>query len=67
MIQGAPDKKQSTHAGMPHERPWTAVEKYRLRGMISQGFSPSKIARSLGRPLASVVGMASNFGLMSND
>lgn len=44
-------------------RPWTAVEKHKLKGLIEQGLSASKIARTLRRPLSSITVMAIGLGL----
>lgn len=35
-------------------RPWTAVERHKLRGLIERGLPASTIARTLRRPLVSI-------------
>lgn len=39
-------------AGIQDDRPWTAVERHKLQGLIDRGLSTSTIARTLRRPLA---------------
>jgi hypothetical protein len=45
------------------EREWTAVEKFRLRGLAKQAYSADKIARILRRPVDATVAMACKLGL----
>lgn len=67
----APSPKSTADTGLSprpsrsNERPWTAVEKHKLRGMVDRGLPTSKIARNLRRPHASVVAMATSLGLPS--
>jgi len=44
------------------EREWTAVEKFRLRGLAKQALSAEKIARTLKRPVDATVAMATKLG-----
>jgi hypothetical protein len=43
-------------------REWTAVEKFRLKGLAKQAHSAEKIARALKRPVDATVAMASKLG-----
>jgi len=45
------------------EREWTAVEKFRLKGLAKQSYSADRIARALRRPVDATVAMASRLGL----
>lgn len=49
-----------------NDRPWTAVERHKLRGLIDRGLPASTIARTLRRPLASITAMANSLGLHLN-
>lgn len=60
-VQG--EISQSRRADKSSERPWTAVEKYRLRGLIGQRVPIRKIARTLRRPIGSVAAVAASLGL----
>ncbi|WIW50226.1 hypothetical protein ML401_37920 (plasmid) [Bradyrhizobium sp. 62B] len=53
-------------AGNRNGRPWTAVERHKLRGLIERGLPASTIARTLRRPLASITDMATSLGLLFN-
>jgi hypothetical protein len=44
-------------------REWTAVEKFRLKGLAKQAHSAEKIARMLGRPVDATVAMASKLSV----
>jgi hypothetical protein len=50
-------------AGRTDQREWTAVEKFRLKGLAKQAYSADKIARVLKRPVDATVVMASRLGL----
>jgi hypothetical protein len=43
-------------------RAWTAVEKFRLKGLAKQAYSADKIARTLKRPVDATVAMATKLG-----
>jgi len=43
-------------------REWTAVEKFRLKGLAKQAYSAEKIARTLKRPVGATVAMATKLG-----
>ena len=43
-------------------REWTAVEKFKLRGLAKQAHSARKIARTLKRPIDATVAMAAKLG-----
>ncbi|MGZ5872058.1 MAG: hypothetical protein ACXWKP_08100 [Bradyrhizobium sp.] len=43
-------------------REWTAVEKFRLKGLAKQAHSAEKIARTLKRPVGATVAMATKLG-----
>jgi hypothetical protein len=45
------------------EREWTAVEKFRLKGLAKQTPSAAKIAKALRRPVSATIAMASKLGL----
>jgi hypothetical protein len=45
------------------EREWTAVEKYKLRGLARKNASTEKIARVLKRSVASTATMAAKLGV----
>jgi hypothetical protein len=45
------------------EREWTAVDKFRLKGLAKQGHSAEKIARALKRPIGDTIAMASRLGM----
>jgi len=47
----------------PNQRSWTAVERRKLKGLMSLKVPPEKIARTLRRPVASVTAMANRLGL----
>jgi hypothetical protein len=49
--------------GSTVEREWTAVEKFRLKGLAKQARPAAKIARALGRPVGDTVAMASRLGV----
>jgi hypothetical protein len=44
------------------EREWTAVDKFRLKGMAKQALPAGKIARTLKRPIDATVAMATKLG-----
>jgi hypothetical protein len=44
------------------EREWTAVEKFRLKGLAKQALPAEKIARTLKRPVDATVAMATKLG-----
>jgi hypothetical protein len=48
------------------EREWTAVEKYKLRGLAKKNAPTVKIARVLKRSVASTATMAAKLGLSLN-
>jgi hypothetical protein len=48
------------------EREWTAVEKYRLRGLAKKNAPTAKIARVLKRSVASTATLAAKLGLSLN-
>ena len=48
-------------------RQWTAVEKFRLKGLAKQALSAEKIARALGRSVGATVAMASKLGVSLDD
>jgi hypothetical protein len=48
------------------EREWTAVEKYKLRGLANKNAPTVKIARVLKRSVASTATMAAKLGLSLN-
>ncbi len=52
-----------SRARRPAAREWTAVEKYRLKGLAKQAYSAEKIARALRRSVDATVAMASKLGL----
>lgn len=54
---GAIVQKQIGH------RQWTAVEKYRLKGLAEQNVPARKIARALRRSVAITTSMASKLGI----
>lgn len=64
--QRVPDKTPRQRVQASNDRPWTAVEKHKLRGLVDRQQPILKIARTLRRPLASVVAMASGLGLPLN-
>jgi hypothetical protein len=49
--------------GSSVEREWTAVEKFRLKGLAKQAQPAEKIARALRRPVGDTVAMASRLGV----
>ena len=49
--------------GLSGGRQWTAVEKFRLKGLAKQALSAEKIARTLKRPVDVTVAMASKLGV----
>jgi hypothetical protein len=62
--QRSPNKTpRQRRANDPNDRPWTAVEKYKLRGLVDRRLPNEKIARTLRRPIASVIAMAASLGL----
>ena len=50
-------------------REWTAVEKFKLKGLARQGYSTEKITRVLRRPVGTTIAVASKLGyrLISNE
>jgi hypothetical protein len=44
------------------EREWTAVDKFRLKGMAKQALPAGKIARTLRRPVDATIAMATKLG-----
>jgi len=49
-------------ASRTDQREWTAVEKFRLKGLAKQAYSADKIARVLKRPVDATVAMAFRLG-----
>jgi hypothetical protein len=45
------------------EREWTAVDKFRLKGLAKQGLSAEKNARALRLPVGDTIAMASRLGV----
>ena len=43
-------------------REWTAVEKFRLKGLAKRAHSAEKIARTLKRPIDATAAMATRLG-----
>ncbi|MEH2549784.1 hypothetical protein V1283_006429 [Bradyrhizobium sp. AZCC 2262] len=60
---GDEGKTSPKHVRDIDRRPWTAVEKHKLRGLVSRQVSAAKIAKQLRRPLASIRIMATSLGL----
>jgi hypothetical protein len=50
------------HEANRTSREWTAVEKFRLKGLAKQGYSAAKIARVLRRPVDTTIAVASKLG-----
>jgi hypothetical protein len=46
----------------PTEREWTAVDKFRLKGLAKQALPAEKIARTLKRPIDATIVMATKLG-----
>jgi hypothetical protein len=44
------------------EREWTAVDKFRLKGLAKQALPAEKIARTLKRPIDATIMMATKLG-----
>jgi hypothetical protein len=66
MIQAKNFKKEKLlvkNRSNQDQRPWTAVERYKLKGLISRNVPARKIARALVRPLDSITAMADRLGL----
>ncbi len=63
---GYDGKRLPKYARDIDQRPWTAVEKHKLKGLVSRQVSAAKIARHLRRPLASIKIMAVSLGLAVN-
>lgn len=68
-IQAGPDSNRHEDKSLKYtraigERPWTAVEKYKLKGLAGRRLSAAQISRHLKRPLASIRSMASNLGIL---
>jgi len=62
-MQQTPDTQPTVlKANRPIFREWTAVEKFRLRGLAKQSYSAEKIARTLKRPVEATVAMATKLG-----
>jgi hypothetical protein len=62
-MQRKPDKEPAGHETQPAaSREWTAVEKFRLKGLAKQAHSAEKIARTLKRPVGATVAMATKLG-----
>jgi hypothetical protein len=55
-------KQQRGHEANRTSREWTAVEKFRLKGLAKQGYSAEKIARVLRRPVDTTIATASKLG-----
>lgn len=64
--QQATHEKPRQRVLASNDRPWTAVEKYKLRGLVDRQLPILKIARTLRRPLTPVSAMASGLGLPLN-
>jgi hypothetical protein len=58
-----------SHEANRASREWTAVEKFKLKGLARQGYSAEKIARVLRRPVGTTIAVASKLGyrLISNE
>jgi hypothetical protein len=61
--QEASDERPRQRVQASNDRPWTAIEKHKLRGFVDRQQPTLKIAHTLRRSLASVVAMASDLGL----
>ena len=62
-MQRKPDKYPARHeTNRAAAREWTAVEKFRLKGLAKQAHSAEKIARTLKRPVDATVAMATKLG-----
>ncbi|MFK4719144.1 hypothetical protein ABIE89_000244 [Bradyrhizobium niftali] len=61
--KGAAAKIAAGRASKKNDRPWTAVERHKLRGLVEREMRASTIARSLKRSLASITAMAASLGL----
>jgi hypothetical protein len=62
-MQRRSDKQLTGHeANRVTARTWTAVEKFRLKGLAKQAYSADKIARTLKRPVDATVAMATKLG-----
>jgi hypothetical protein len=59
-------RKSGNQPGRPEanrtSREWTAVEKFKLKGLAKQGYSAAKIARVLRRPADATMAVASKLG-----
>ena len=55
-------KQPRSHEANRTSREWTAVEKFRLKGLAKQGYSAEKIARVLRRPVDTTIAVASKLG-----
>jgi hypothetical protein len=44
------------------EREWTAVDKFRLKGIAKQALPAGEIARTLKRPIDAIIVMATKLG-----
>lgn len=69
--RNTPRKSRSSPFSRPASpaaaREWTAVEKFRLKGLAKKAYPADKIARSLGRPVDVTVAMACKLGLQLGD
>jgi hypothetical protein len=62
-MQRKSDKQPAGHeTNRATAREWTAVEKFRLKGLAKQDHSAAKIARTLKRPVDATVAMATKLG-----
>ena len=62
-MQRKSDKQPGGHeTNRATAREWTAVEKFRLKGLAKQAHSAEKIARTLKRPVDATIAMATKLG-----
>jgi hypothetical protein len=55
-------KQPGGHEANRTSREWTAVDKFKLKGLAKQGYSAKKIARVLRRPVDTTIAVASKLG-----
>ncbi|MCC8978142.1 hypothetical protein [Bradyrhizobium acaciae] len=61
------DAAANKESGPASGRPWTAAEKYKLRGLAKTNTPVEKIARSLNRSVTSTATTAARLGIVLND
>lgn len=61
-VIGPQGKQPGGHEANRASREWTAVEKFKLKGLARQGYSAEKIARVLRRPVGTTIAVASKLG-----